>query len=293
MTNVTSPNWQVKDEQFVWHSMKPYNPNATMIVQSSKGAWITDIEGKRYLDAMAGLWCVNVGYGREEIAKAAYEQLLENTYTPLSVGHIPAIQLSEKINELLGDDYVVFFSNSGSEANEAAFKIARQYHQQKGHVNRTKIISRYRAYHGSSMGALAATGQAQRKYKYEPLAPGFIHVTPPDAYRANEDHIQSKDPCALPSVQAIDHVMTWEMSDSIAAVIMEPIITGGGVIMPHDSYLQGVKAVCEKHGALLIVDEVICGFGRTGKAFGFQNYGIQPDIVTMAKGLTSAYMPLS
>jgi len=105
--------------------------------------------------------------------------------------------------------------------------------------------------------------------------------------------IFTKDPCALPSVQAIDHVMTWEMSDSIAAVIMEPIITGGGVIMPHDSYLQGVKAVCEKHGALLIVDEVICGFGRTGKAFGFQNYGIQPDIVTMAKGLTSAYMPLS
>lgn len=143
------------------------------------------------------------------------------------------------------------------------------------------------------MGALAATGQAQRKYKYEPLAPGFLHVTPPDSYRANEDHIQSKDPCALPSVQAIDHVMTWEMSDSIAAVIMEPIITGGGVIMPHDNYLQGVKAVCEKHGALLIVDEVICGFGRTGKAFGFQNYGIQPDIVTMAKGLTSAYMPLS
>jgi len=219
VTNVTSPNWQVKDEQFVWHSMKPYNPNATMIVQSSKGAWITDIEGKRYLDAMAGLWCVNVGYGREEIAKVAYEQLLENTYTPLSIGHIPAIQLSEKINELLGDDYVIFFSNSGSEANEAAFKIARQYHQQKGHVNRTKIISRYRAYHGSSMGALAATGQAQRKYKYEPLAPGFLHVTPPDTYRANEDHIQSKDPCALPSVQAIDHVMTWEMSDSIAAVI--------------------------------------------------------------------------
>jgi taurine-pyruvate aminotransferase len=141
------------------------------------------------------------------------------------------------------------------------------------------------------MGALAATGQAQRKYKYEPLAPGFIHVAPPDAYRANEDHI--KEPAALPSVQAIDNVMTWELSETVAGVILEPIITGGGVIMPHEDYLRGVKAVCEKHGALLIVDEVICGFGRTGKAFGFQNYGIQPDIVTMAKGLTSAYMPLS
>ena len=199
--------------------------------------------------------------------------------------------MSEKISELLGDDYVVFFSNSGSEANEAAFKIARQYHQQKGHTGRTKFISRYRAYHGNTMGALAATGQAQRKYKYEPLAAGFIHVAPPDAYRANEDHIT--DPAALPSVLAIDNVMTWELSETIAGVIMEPIITGGGVIMPHENYLRGVKAVCEKHGALLIADEVICGFGRTGKAFGFQHYGIQPDIVTMAKGLTSAYMPLS
>ncbi|MEK4230191.1 aspartate aminotransferase family protein [Solibacillus sp. FSL H8-0538] len=291
MANITSQSWQVKDEQHVWHSMKPYNPHATMIIQKSEGAWITDIDGKRYLDAMSGLWCVNVGYGREEIAKAAYEQLLENSYTPLSVGHIPAIELSEKISELLGEEYVVFYSNSGSEANEAAFKIARQYHQQKGHANRYKFISRYRAYHGSSMGALAATGQAQRKIKYEPLAPGFLHVPPPDSYRANEDHI--KDPTSLPSVQAIDNVMTWELSDTIAAVIMEPIITGGGVIMPHEDYLRGVKSVCEKHGALLIVDEVICGFGRTGKPFGFQNYGIQPDIVTMAKGLTSAYMPLS
>ena len=291
MTNSLNQDWQTKDEQYVWHSMKPYNPKATMIVQQSKGAWVTDTEGKRYLDAMAGLWCVNVGYGREEIAKVAYEQLLENTFTPLSIGHIPAIQLSEKISELLGDEYIVFFSNSGSEANEVAFKIARQYHQQKGQASRTKIISRYRAYHGSSMGALAATGQAQRKYKYEPLTPGFIHVAPPDAYRANEDHLS--DPATLPSVQAIDQVMTWEYDETIAAVIMEPIITGGGVIMPHPNYLRGVKEVCERHGALMIVDEVICGFGRTGKAFGFQHYGVQPDIVTMAKGLTSAYMPLS
>ena len=291
MENVTSPNWQMKDEQYVWHSMKPYNPNATTIIQKSAGAWVTDVDGKRYLDAMSGLWCVNVGYGRKELAKAAYDQLLKNAYTPLSIGHIPAIRLSEKISELLGDDYVVFYSNSGSEANETAFKIARQYHEQKGHTNRAKFISRYRAYHGSTMGALAATGQAQRKYKYEPLAQGFIHVAPPDAYRANEDHIT--EPAALPSVQAIDNIMTWEMSETIAGVILEPIITGGGVIMPHEDYLRGVKAVCEKHGALLIVDEVICGFGRTGKAFGFQHYGIQPDIVTMAKGLTSAYMPLS
>jgi len=291
MKAATEYDWKTKDEQYVWHAMKPYNPNATMIIKKSEGAWITDVDDNRYLDAMAGLFCVNVGYGREEIAKAAYDQFLENSYTPLSYGHTPAILLSEKISELLGDDYVVFYSNSGSEANETAFKIARQYHQQRGEGTRTKIISRYRAYHGNTMGALAATGQAQRKFKYESLAPGFLHVTPPDQYRAKEDNVE--DPTTLPSVQIIDQTMTWEMSETIAAVIMEPIITGGGIIMPNDDYMRGVKEVSEKHGALLIVDEVICGFGRTGKAFAFQNYNVKPDIITMAKGLTSAYMPLS
>jgi taurine-pyruvate aminotransferase len=276
-----------QDEKYVWHSMKPYNPNATLVVEKAKGSWITDVDGKRYLDAMSGLWCVNVGYGRTELAEAAYEQLKEMAYFPLSQSHVPAIKLAEKLNEMLGGDYVIFFSNSGSEANEAAFKIVRQYHQQKGDGSRYKIVSRYRAYHGSSMGALAATGQAQRKYKYEPLAPGFIHVAPPDNYR---DEFTVADPHG---VKDIDRAMTWELSETIAAMIMEPIITGGGVIVPPDGYMKAAKEVCEKHGALLIVDEVICGFGRTGKPFGFMNYGVQPDIITMAKGLTSGYLPLS
>jgi taurine-pyruvate aminotransferase len=279
------------DEKYVWHSMKPYNPAATMVVTKAKGSWITDSDGERYLDAMAGLWCVNVGYGRTELAEAAYEQLKELAYFPLTQSHTKAIELAEKINEMLGDDYVIFFSNSGSEANETAFKIARQYHQQKGEHHRFKIIARYRGYHGSSMGALAATGQAERKYKYEPLAPGFIHVIPPDCYRDEDEHITN--PHELKSVKEVDRVMTWEQSDTIAAMIMEPIITGGGILVPNDHYMKGVKEVCEKHGALLIVDEVICGFGRIGKPFGFMNYGVKPDIITMAKGITSAYLPLS
>ncbi|GGF15077.1 putative aminotransferase YhxA [Halobacillus andaensis] len=276
-----------KDEKYVWHSMKPYTPNATMVAKSAKGSWITDIDGNQYLDAMSGLWCVNVGYGREELAEAAYEQLKELSYMPLTQSHEPAIQLSEKVSELLGGDYVVFFSNSGSEANEAAFKIARQYHQQNGDHHRYKFVSRYRAYHGNSTGALAATGQAERKYKYEPLGPGFLHVSPPDTYR--NDHSE-KDRWGA---QQIDQVMTWEMSDTIAGMIMEPIITGGGVIVPPEEYMAEVQEICERHGALLIADEVICGFGRTGKPFGFMNYGVKPDIVTMAKGITSAYLPLS
>jgi taurine-pyruvate aminotransferase len=279
-----------QDDKYLWHSMKPYNPSATIVATKAEGSWVSDADGKRYLDAMAGLWCVNVGYGRTELAEAAYEQLKEMAYFPLTQSHLPAIKLAEKLNEMLGDEYVIFFSNSGSEANETAFKMVRQYHQQRGEFNRYKILSRYRAYHGNSMGALAATGQAQRKYKYEPLAPGFIHVAPPDSYR---DDINVKDPMELSSVKEIDRTMTWELSETIAAMIMEPIITGGGILVPPEGYMKAAKQVCEKHGALLIVDEVICGFGRTGKPFGFMNYDVKPDIITMAKGITSAYLPLS
>ncbi|WP_404328988.1 aspartate aminotransferase family protein [Mesobacillus maritimus] len=291
MGNRKDDDLLMKDKEYLWHSMKTYSPDTTMVVEKAEGAWVVDQNGKRYLDAMAGLWCVNVGYGRTELAEAAYEQLKNMAYFPLTQSHRPAIELAEKLNEMLGEDYVIFFSNSGSEANETAFKIVRQYHQQKGDVNRYKFISRYRGYHGNSMAALAATGQAQRKYKYEPLAPGFIHVAPPDLYRSS-DKKESK-PEELQSVKDIDNVMTWELSETIAGVIMEPIITGGGILIPPDAYLSGVKEVCEKHGALLIVDEVICGFGRTGEPFGFMNYGVKPDVITMAKGITSAYLPLS
>ncbi|RAS79289.1 aspartate aminotransferase family protein [Priestia endophytica] len=280
-----------KDEKHLWHGMKPYNPENTIIAKEAKGVWVTDESGRRMLDAMAGLWCVNVGYGREELAEAAYEQLKKLAYFPLTQSHEPSVKLAEKISDMLGGEYVVFFSNSGSEANETAFKIARQYHQQKGEGNRYKFISRYRAYHGNTGAALAATGQAQRKFKYEPLSGGFIHVPPPDLYRG-EDKEDTKAN-ELQSVKAIDNTMTWELSETIAGVIMEPIITGGGILMPPKEYLQGVKNICEHHGALLIVDEVICGFGRTGEPFGFMNYGVKPDIITMAKGITSAYLPLS
>ncbi|WP_019152529.1 aspartate aminotransferase family protein [Robertmurraya massiliosenegalensis] len=284
-------NYKTKDREYVWHSMKPYQPAHTMIATKADGSWVTDDTGNRFLDAMAGLWCVNVGYGRKELAEAAYDQLKEMAYFPLTQSHKPAIRLAEKLNEMLKDEYVIFFSNSGSEANETAFKIVRQYHQQKGEGHRYKFISRYRAYHGNSMGALAATGQAERKYKYEPLAPGFLKVSPPDQYRCPED--DKTPPLKLKSVQEIDRIMTWEMSETMAGVIMEPIITGGGVIMPPENYLKGVEEVCKKHGALMIIDEVICGFGRTGEAFGYMNYGVKPDIITMAKGITSAYLPLS
>jgi len=281
-----------KDRRYVWHAMGGYSPDAsTMIVEEGDGAWITDTEGNRYLDGMSGLWCVNAGYGREELARAAYEQLQKMPFYPLTKSHLPAIELGEKLNEWLEGDYVFFYSNSGSEANEVAFKVARQYHEQNGEPGRWKFVSRYRAYHGQTMGALAATGQAQRKYRYEPLPPGFLHVPPPDLYRrpSGVDPEAYGKECA----RQIEDLVRWELPETVAGVIMEPIITGGGIIIPPENYLPAVKEVCERHGVLLIIDEVICGFGRTGKKFGYQHYGVTPDIVTMAKGITSAYFPLS
>lgn len=281
-----------KDRQYVWHSMVSYSANSQpLVVTGGEGSWIVDSEGNRYLDAMSGLWCVNAGYGRKELAEAAYEQMMTLAYYPLTQSHLPAIRLAEKLNEWLEGEYVIFFSNSGSEANEAAFKIARQYQQQIGESNRYKFISRYRAYHGSSLGALSATGQAQRKFKYEPLSAGFLHVCPPDSYRrpAGQTVVEFNLLCA----QAIEDTIIWEGVESIAGVIMEPVITGGGVIVPHQAYLDRVQEICKKHGVLLIIDEVICGFGRSGCKFGYQNFKLKPDIVTMAKGLTSGYLPLS
>lgn len=284
--------WTEKDRKYVWHAMSGYSPGAsTIVVERGEGAWVTDLDGERYLDGMSGLWCVNVGYGREELARAAYEQLARMPYYPLTKSHLPAIELGEKLNEWLGGDHAFFYSNSGSEANEVAFKVARQYHRQNGESERWKFISRYRAYHGQTMGALASTGQAQRKYKYEPLAPGFLHVPPPDSYRRPDgfDPETYDRQCAA----EIERIIQWELPETVAAVIMEPIITGGGILIPPDNYLPAVKEVCERYGVLLIVDEVICGFGRVGARFGYQRYGVEPDIVTMAKGITSAYFPLS
>jgi taurine-pyruvate aminotransferase len=285
--------WHEKDQRYIWHGMAGYNPDASvMVVAEADGAWITDIDAKRYLDGMAGMWCVNVGYGREELAKAAYEQLKTMPYYPITQTHFPAIELGEKLNEWLGGGYVIRYANSGSEANETAFKIARQYHALNGEPGRYKFVARYRNYHGNTFGALAATGQAQRRYLYEPLAPGFLHVAPPDRYRCA--FCSDRPACNMECAREVERVINWEMPDTVAGVIIEVIITGGGILVPPDGYVEEVARICERTGALLIVDEVGCGFGRTGKNFGYHHHeGVEPDIVTVGKGMTSGYLPLS
>jgi taurine-pyruvate aminotransferase len=294
-TATDSAAWTAKDRRHVWHQMsgRPRDDTPSpLVIAEGDGAWVTDIDGNRYLDGLSGQWCVNVGYGRRRLAQAAAEQLERLAFHPLTRGHLPAIALSEKLDAMLGGDRACLYANSGSEANETAFKVVRQYHQQRGEPHRFKVIARYRAYHGSTYGALAATGQALRRHQYEPLPPGFIHVAPPDPYR---DAIAANDLDAYGRRCAaeLERTIQFELPETVAAVIMEPIITGGGILIPPDSYLPAVKEACERHGVLLIVDEVICGFGRTGEWFGYERSGVRPDIVTMAKGITSAYVPLA
>lgn len=288
---------QRMDAESLWHALaqhKPFKQKPPKCMKRGVGCYVTDAEGVEYFDGVSGLWCVNVGYGREELADVAYEQLVSLAYSPMTMSHEPGIRLAHKLLSLLGYEGKVFFSTSGSEANETAFKIARQYHTQTASVGtgaRYKIISRYRGYHGTTLGALSATAQAERKIKFGPLVPGFLHVNPPYYYRLGEE--RSEEAYNAACLKELEQTILYEGAESVAAVIVEPVISGGGVIPPTEGYLRGVREICDRTGILLIFDEVVNGFGRTGRMFGHQHWGVEPDIICFAKGLTSGYMPLS
>ncbi|MEE3328804.1 MAG: aminotransferase [Myxococcota bacterium] len=273
------------------HSLLQGKPRLCMV--EAKGCYFTDENGKTYLDTLAGLWCVNVGYGRQELADAAHAQMSKLPYISPIFTAEPTSEFANKLKSMLKMDGHVYFSSSGSEANETAFKIARQHHLQSGAggERRFKIISRYRAYHGNTMGAMAATGQAERKIGYEPGPAGFVHVMPPYPYRAHpklslEDHGEE---CA----RVLEETIIYEGAETVAAVIMEPLISGGGVLVPPDNYLPRVREICDRYGVLLIFDEVVSGFGRTGEMFAHLHWKTLPDIITFAKGLASGYMPVA
>lgn len=260
---------------------------------AGQGSTIVDADGTEYLDAMAGLWCVNIGYGRVELAEIAADQMRQLAYYPHTAMNVPAAKLAEQITGMLGGGYHVYFVNSGSEANEAGFKIARQYQKQESPgAYRYKTISRYYAYHGTTMMTLAAGGMGERKAKFEPMGGGeFIHVAQPTCYRC--PFKLSYPSCELACVKNMENTILGEGPDSVAEVLIEPIMSGVGIAVPPDEYLPEVQAICRKYGILLHVDEVINGFGRTGKLFGHQHYGVQPDIIAMAKGISSAYLPIA
>jgi adenosylmethionine-8-amino-7-oxononanoate aminotransferase len=263
-----------------------------IVVTGGEGSTITDADGTSYLDAMAGLWCVNIGYGRTELAEVAAEQMRQLSYFPHTAMNVPAAGLAEKINGLLGGGYHTYFVNSGSEANEAGFKIARQYmkHEHPGEY-RFKTIGRYFAYHGTTLATLDAGGMGERKAKFEPYSGNFVHVAPPYCYRCPFG--LSYPSCGLACVKNIEATILGEGPETVAEIIVEPIMSGIGVAVPPDEYLPEVEGLCRKYGILLHVDEVINGFGRTGRMFAHQHYGVAPDIVAIAKGISSAYLPIA
>ena len=283
------------DKAHVWHPLFQHQrleETALVVFESAHGTTLVDAEGNEYLDAYSALWNVNVGYGRQEIADAVYAQIQQLPYYPHSQINVPATVLAEQLSACLpGDLNHVYFCNSGSEANETAIKMARQYGRQTyPGENRYKIISRYRGYHGFTYGALSATGQARRRKAFEPLVPGFPHAHPPYCYRCPLGLDAAS--CSIACADEIERIIQWEGPETVIGVIAEPIIGGGGVIVPPDEYFPKLRQICDDYGLLLILDEVITGFGRTGKMFACEHWDVQPDIITLAKGLTSGYLPL-
>jgi adenosylmethionine-8-amino-7-oxononanoate aminotransferase len=268
--------------------MGPYRANDLPIIVRGDGSYVWDEHGNRYLDGLSALFCVNAGHGRSELGDAAKRQIDElGFYTNWTFAHPRAIELAAKIAELApGDLNRVFFTSGGSEAVESAFKLVRQYHKLTGQPNRTKLIARQTAYHGTTFGALTATGITALRSTFEPLVPSGRHVPNTNSYRWPAD----RDP--LWAADAVEEAILFEGAETVAAVIMEPVQNSGGCFTPQDGYFRRVREICDRYGVLLIADEVICSFGRLGHWFGSERYDIRPDIITTAKGMTSAYAPM-
>ena len=267
------------------------------IITRADGVFITDAEGKSLLDGMAGLWCVNVGYGREELARVAYEQMLELPYynTFFKTATPPPVKLAAKIAEKMAlsnpDLTHVFFNSSGSEANDTLLRLVRYYWELKGEPERKIIISRKNAYHGSTVAGMSLGGMSFMHAQGGPLVPGIEHVDQP--YHFGEGFGEDEEAFATRVANSIEERILAVGPEKVAAFIGEPVQGAGGVIIPPASYWPKVEAICRKYGILLICDEVICGFGRLGHWFGHQHYGIKPDLIAMAKGMSSGYLPIS
>jgi adenosylmethionine-8-amino-7-oxononanoate aminotransferase len=270
-----------------------YETHEVPVIVRGEGAYVWDQHGKKYLDGLAGLFTSQLGHGRTELAEAGAKQAGTLAYFPLwTYAHPKAIELAERLAGYApGDLDRVFFTSGGSEAVESAWKLARQYFRMTGQPQRTKVISRDIAYHGTTMGALSITGLPDLKTPFEPLVPGAIKVPNTNFYRAE---LFADDEVAFGQWAAdeIERAILREGADTIAAVYLEPVQNAGGCFPPPPGYFERVRQLCDRHGVLLVSDEVICAFGRLGHWFGSERYGYQPDIITVAKGLTSGYAPL-
>jgi adenosylmethionine-8-amino-7-oxononanoate aminotransferase len=263
------------------------------VITHGEGCWLYDSTGKKYFDGLSGLFCTQLGYSHgAELGEAAARQMAELPfYTNWSYAHPRAIELAGEVASLApGDLNRVFFVSGGSEANESIIKLVKQFHQLHGHRNRYKMIARRIAYHGTTFGALSLTGIAALRAPFEPLMAGVRHVSNTNFYRRPEGESEAEFTDGL--LTELREVIEQEGPETIAAVFMEPVQNAGGTFTPPEGYFQGVREICSEHGILLVADEVICAFGRLGHWFGSERYDIRPDIVTFAKGIGSAHVPL-
>lgn len=282
------------DKNHIWHHLvqhKKFETVDPLIIIEGKGMRVWSQTGREHLDAVSGgVWTVNVGYGRERIADAVRDQLVKMNYFAGAMGSIPGATFAEKLIAKMPGMSRVYYSNSGSEANEKAYKIVRQIAAQKYGGKKHKILYRERDYHGTTITALSSAGQEERKNQYGPFTPGFVSVPHCLEYRSQWGDV---DDYGIKAANAIEEVILREGADTVGGLILEPITAGGGVIVPPKGYWERVQEICKKYDVLLIIDEVVCGMGRTGTWFGYQHYGIEPDIVTMAKGVASGYAAIS
>ncbi len=276
----------VRDQMHEWSK----NP---LIMSRAEGVHYWDVHGKKYLDALSGIYVASVGHGNKRVIEAIKKQLDILCFSPPMHGTNPlAVQLANMLAEVAPDDLsTVKFECAGSEVTEAAIKLARQYHRLKGSPGKYKIISRYQSWHGSTLGALSASGLKSRKTVNEPMAPGFLHVFPPTCYRCPFG--KSYPSCDITCATLVGDVIAMEDPATVAAIMVEPIGHTGGVIDPPEEYLKLLRKICDENNVLLIFDEIITGAGRTGQMFAAQTFGVTPDVLCTAKGLSGGYAPLS
>ncbi len=265
-----------------------------LVIERGEGIWLYTTDGRKILDGMAGMWNVNVGYGNQELAEAAYAQMKKLAYTSNFAGmtNVPSSELAQKLSGFAYPDlHATFFTSGGSELNDSAFKTARYYWKRMGKPDKVKFIARNRAYHGVTFAATFATGIEQYHKMFGPAVPGFFHVPAPYPYRF-EGKLRQDETVGQAAARLLEETIRSEGPDTIAAFIAEPIQGVGGVIVPPDDYFPRVRRICDEYEILFLADEVITGFGRTGKWFGLHHWGVQPDIFSFAKGITSGYQPL-
>ncbi len=292
--STTSPSdLQAQAHAHLWghfSKLTPEDAGGVTVIERGDGCYVWDANGNRYLDGLAGLFTVQVGHGRHDLAQAAATQAEKLAYFPVwTYAHPTAVELATRLAALApGDLNRAFFTTGGGEAVETAWKLAKQYFHMKGQPGRYKVISRDLAYHGTTMGALAITGLDAIKGAFEPMLPGGIKVPNTNSYRATDT---SPEALLLPA-DAIEKAIIEAGPETVAAVFLEPVQNSGGCFVPPEGYFARVREICDRYGVLLVSDEVICAFGRLGSWFACDRLGYQPDMITMAKGLTSGYSPL-